>query len=239
MMVRCCFVLMVFAGLVTEIKAQQAQQTKLNPEKIIATEEFSRILVPSVPVDDRALVYSNWQQGAVFLSQGRYASGITFNYDVLNHDLLVQVDDKQYSLNPIAIDSILVANSKDVLINPILLENVQMDVLLLRLHQGPNFSLFRHTLAEVVEKEPNTTSNTTLIYSEKDDTEVDRERLYFLLNKTSNEFSEFYGKKKELKKWQNGGQLIDFVNDSELNLRKETDLIKVVEYYEQLMFSQE
>ena len=60
--------------------------------------------------------------------------------------------------------------------------------------------------------------------------------MYFLLNKATNEFRELQGKKKELKKWENGDQVVAFVKNQNLDLKNEADLIQVVQYYEQLTF---
>ena len=60
--------------------------------------------------------------------------------------------------------------------------------------------------------------------------------MYILLNKATNEFRELQGKKKELKKWENGDQVVAFVKNQNLDLKNEADLIQVVQYFEQLTF---
>ena len=234
MMIRCCLFLMAIAGIFPDARAQQ--QPNLDSQNVIASADFFRILVPPAEVEGRANLFTDWQQGEVFLSQGRFASGITFNYDVLNHVLLVLVDEKEFSLNPIAVDSILMANSSQVLINPIILDGVGSDLLLLRVYEGLHLSLFRNTLAKVMDGDNNTTSTTELVYAHNSDIQIDQEQMYFLLNKATNEFRELQGKKKELKKWENGDQVVAFVKNQNLNLKNEADLIQVVQYYEQLTF---
>ena len=233
-MIRCCLFLMAIAGIFPDARAQQ--QPNLDSQNVIAPADFLRILVPPAEVEGRANLFTDWQQGEVFLSQGRFASGITFNYDVLNHALLVLVDEKEFSLNPIAVDSILMANSSQVLINPIILDGVGSDLLLLRVYEGLHLSLFRNTLAKVMDGDHNTTSTTELVYAHNSDIQIDQEQMYFLLNKATNEFRELQGKKKELKKWENGDQVVAFVKNQNLDLKNEADLIQVVQYYEQLTF---
>ncbi len=233
-MIRCCLFLMAIAGIFPDARAQQ--QPNLDSQNVIAPADFLRILVPPAEVEGRANLFTDWQQGEVFLSQGRFASGITFNYDVLNHVLLVLVDEKEFSLNPIAVDSILMANSSQVLINPIILDGVGSDLLLLRVYEGLHLSLFRNTLAKVMDGDNNTTSTTELVYAHNSDIQIDQEQMYFLLNKATNEFRELQGKKKELKKWENGDQVVAFVKNQNLDLKNEADLIQVVQYYEQLTF---
>jgi len=233
MMIRCCLFLMVIAGIFPDTMAQQ--QPNLNSQNVIAPTEFLRLLVPPAEVEGRSKLFTDWKQGEVFLSKGRFASGITFNYDILNHTLLVLVDGKEYSLNPIAVDSILIANISQVLINPIILDGIGNDLLLLRVYEGLHLSLFRTTLAKVMDGDNTTTSITELEYDHIK-IRIDQERIYFLLNKTTNEFRELQGKKKELKKWENGDQVVAFVKNQNLDLKKETDLIQVVQYYEQLTY---
>jgi len=235
MMIRRCLFLMAIAGIFTGVRAQP--QLNLDPNKVIAHDEFLRLLVIPAEVEGRANLFTDWRQGEVFLSQGRFASGITFNYDVLNHTLLVLVDGKEFSLNPIAVDSILMANSSQVLINPIILNGAGMDLLLLRVYDGLHLSLFRNTLAKVMERDVKTSSSTTVeLVHDNVDIQIDQKQMYFLLNKTTNEFRELQGKKKELMKWENGDQVVNFVKDQNLDLKNEADLIQVVQYYEQLNY---
>ncbi len=225
---------MAIAGIFPDARAQH--QPNLDSQNVIAPAEFLRILVPPAEVEGRANLFTDWQQGVVFLSQGRFASGITFNYDVLNHALLVLVDEKEFSLNPVAVDSILITNSSQVLINPIILDGVGSDLLLLRVYEGLHLSLFRESLAKVMDGDNNTTSTTELVYAHNSDIQIDQEQMYFLLNKATNEFRELQGKKKELKKWEHGDQVVAFVKNQNLDLKNEADLIQVVQYYEQLTF---
>lgn len=236
MMIRCCLFLMAIAGIFPNARAQQ--QRNLDSLKAIAPAEFMSILVPPEEVKERANLFRDWQYGEVFLSQGRFASGITFNYDVLNHTLLVQVDEKEFSLNPIAVDSILIANSSQVLINPVILDGVGGDLLLLRVYESPHTSLYRNTFSKVMDGyDNNTTTTTKLVYAHNIDTQIDHEQMYILLNKATNEFRELQGKKKELKKWENGDQVLAFAKDQNLDLQNEADLIQVVQYYEQVTFA--
>jgi hypothetical protein len=225
---------LAFTGIFAHASAQQQHNT--DSSNLIAHDEFLRLLLPPAEVEGRANLFANWRQGAVFLSQGRFASGITFNYDMLNHTLLVLVDGEEFSLNPIAVDSILMANSSYVLVNPIILNGLDSELLLLRVYNGLHLSLFRKTLAEVTERDVKTSSSTELVYVRKDDIQIDQDQTYFLLNKATNEFSEFQGKKKELKNWENGDQLLTFVKDQDLDLKNEADLIQVVQYYERLTY---
>ena len=232
-MIRCCILLMVLTGIFQNAIAQQ--RPNLDSQKAIPRGEFLRLLVLPTEVEARSNLFKDWQQGTVFLSQGRFASGITFNYDVLNNSLVVLVDEKEFTLNPIAVDSILLANDPEVLVNPIIYGGTGIELLLLRVYGGSQLSLFRNTLAKVIDGDNNTTTITELVYDPKE-IKVDQEHIYFLLEKTTNEFREFQGKKKELKKWQNGDQVLDFVKSENLDLGKEADLIEVVRYYEQLTF---
>jgi hypothetical protein len=201
----------------------------------VAPSEFIRLLVLPAEVEGNVNLFSEWQQGKVFLSQGRYASDITFNYDLLNHMIWVMIEGKEYSLNPVAVDSIFIANSSQVLVNPIILDGIDSDLLLLRVYDSQHLSLFRNTMAEVLEVEEKTTSTTELVYDYRD-IQFDQEQIYLLLNKTNNEVRELKGRKKELKRWEHGDQVMAFVKNQNLDLKKEPDLIQVVQYYEQLTF---
>ena len=236
-MIRYCLLLVTLAGVFLDTNAQE--QFKVDSGMVIAPDDFFGLLVPPEEVEGRTKLFTDWQQGEVFLSQGKFVSDITFNYDVLNHILLVLVDEKEFSLNPIAVDSILIANSSKDLINPIILDGIDVDLLLLRVYNGQHISLFRNTLAKVVDRDINTAAIEKFEYSKNDDVQIDQEQVYFLLNKVTKEITEFQGKKKELKNWENGDQVMSFVKDQNLVLKNEADLIKVVQYYEQLSFGVE
>ena len=233
-MIRCCIILFSIAGIFPNAIAQQ--QPNLNSQKVIAPTEFLRLLVDPAEVESRVNLFRDWQLGEVFLSQGRFASGITFNYDVLNNALLVLVEEKEFSLNPIAVDSIFIANNSQVLINPIIVDGLGGDLLLLRVYEGLHLSLFRNTLAKVMDRDTNTAAITKFEYSRDGDIQIDQEQMYFLLKKATNDIIEFQGKKKELKNWENGDQIAAFIKNQNLDLKIETDLIQVVQYYEQLTF---
>ncbi len=227
---------MAIAGISLGALAQQ--QPVLDSENVIAPADFMRILVPPDEVEGRAYLFDDWQQGEVFLSQGKYASGITFNYDVLNHALLVLVDKKEFSLNPIAVDSILMANRSQVLINPIILDGIDTDRLLLRVYEGIHVSLFRSTAAKKIAGDNNTTTSVKLKYVEDTDIQVNQEQTFILFDKSTKKLREIPEKKKELKKWENGDQLADFVKNQNLDLKIEADLILLVQYYQQLMYDE-
>lgn len=233
-MTRCCLFLIAIAGISLNAKAQQ--QPNLDSKNVIPPAEFLRLLVEPEEVEGRVNLFTDWQHGEVFLSQGRFVSGIAFNYDVLNHQLLVLEDEKEFTLNPIAVDSILIGNSGQVLVNTIILEGIGTDLLLLRVYEGLHLSLFRNTSAKVSDHDTNTSAITKFKYAPEDEVQIDQEQMYFLLNKAANEIIEFQGKKKDLKKWENGGQLMDFIKKQNLDPKNEADLIQVVQHYEQLTF---
>ena len=235
MMIRCCIFILIFAGIFTCTNAQQ--QPDLNPNNAIAPEEFLRFLTPPKKVEAEVNLFTRWQNGAVFLTQGRFASGVNFNYDVLNNTLMVLFDGEEFSLNPIAVDSILITNSSYVLVNPIVINNTDSDLLLLRFYNSSHSSLFSKTSAEVLEGDTKTSSTTELVYEAKNDIRIDQDRDYFILNKTTGEFNELQGKTKELKKWENGDQIVTFVKSQNLDLKKEAHLIQVVQYFEQLTYT--
>jgi hypothetical protein len=191
--------------------------------------------VPPKEVEGQASLFENWQLGVVFLSQGRFVSGVTFNYDLLHHRLLVLVDEKEYTLNPIAVDSVLVSNRSQVLINPIIIEGAETESLLLKVYDGPRLSLFRHTVATTEEEQEKTTSTTRLVYEHAGEIPVELEPSYFLLNKMTREFREIQGKIKEVKKWEHGDKVVDFIKNQQLDLKEESDLIKAVAFSDQLM----
>ena len=230
-MIRYCLLLLVFTGFSLEFRAQQAD---LDPAKQVDTEEFAGILRTPEDVDGRAYMYPDWQSATVFLSQGRYVSELNLNYDLLNHELLVLLDDKEYSLNPIAIDSIQVTHTQQVLVNTIILPNAEIEQLLLRIYHGNHFSLYRYTSTTVLEEGSKTGTEISLVYTDKQ-AKISQDALYYLLTKSSGEFTEFQGKKKELKKFEMGDQLIDFVSKQGLNLQREADMQSFFEYYEQLL----
>ncbi len=235
MMIRSCFLLVAATGIFTCAIAQQQPDT--DATKVIAQEEFLRLLVPPGEVEGRANLFSNWQQGEVFLTHGRFVSGIMFNYDVLNNTLLVLTEEKEFSLNPIAVDSIQLDNTSLVLINPIVLNGTGMDLLLLRVYDGHHLSLFRNTLAEIMDGEVRTSSATKLVYDRINDVQIQQERSHFLLDKSSNELRQLEGKRKALRQWENGDQLVEFVKSQNLDLKDERDLIRVIQYYEQVSYA--
>lgn len=56
------------------------------------------------------------------------------------------------------------------------------------------------------------------------------------MGKKKGQFTELQGRKKELKGWDHGDQVIAFVKNQHLDLKNKTDLVQVVQYYEQLAF---
>ena len=123
MTVRYCLFILVLWGCCLQSKAQEV----LDPDKKVPLEELTRILTPLPEVEARATLYPDWQPAVVFLSQGRYTSNVELNYDPMNNHLLVLVDEKEYFLNPIAVDSIQVISRAQVLVNPIVLPEAPDD----------------------------------------------------------------------------------------------------------------
>ncbi len=231
-----CLLFTVCTGLIFNIYAQQLPD--LDAEKIIPLENFTSILVPPEQVNGRTLLFPNWQIGHVFLSQGRFASGITFNYDVLNNVLLILVELNEYSLDPIAVDSILIFNRSEVLVNPIVF-NGSGDKLLLRIYQGPHLSLLSSTLARIMTGNTNTAAIQTLEYVSDNEITIDQNQIYLLVDLSTKEITEFQSRKKDLKGWKNGGELLSYIKSNDLDLKIESDLIEVIQYYEQLISVQE
>ena len=221
----------LIAGAFLDMKAQQPNR---DSTKVIGRSGFLSLLVTPDEVEGRLNLYSNWQEAEVFLSNGRFASDIIFNYDLMNNTILILVDQEEYALNPIAVDSILMEGRSEVLVNPIILEGLDGDMLLLRIFEGRYLSLFRTTSAkEVVDYEPTTV--TRLVYHNNVEIEIDQKQKYLLLKKATNEYQELQGNKKDFKKWENGAEILDYVKDQELNLNYESGLIGAVDYYDQLL----
>ena len=203
MIIRCCLFVLVIA---TSHVGLAQQHADLDPSKAVPFDELFRLLVPPAEVEERVFLFQDWQQGAVFLSQGRFTPDVNFKYDVLNHALLVLVDEKELSLNTIAVDSILMNNRPQVLINPIILDGVDSEFLLLRVYNGPLLSLFRSTLAEVIDRDINTAAITKFKYS-PEEVQIEQEQGYSLFHKSTGEMGEFQGRKKgnkKLGKWRSG-----------------------------------
>ena len=209
----------------------QQQQLNRDPQNIVDPTGFMRVLAPPIEVEGNAFMFEDWKTGDFYLTQGKYASEIVFKYDLLNHTLSVQMEGREYSLDPVAVDSIHVKESKNTLVNPILFGNLSSDLMLLRIYDSPHLSLFRKTAVEVIKPNYN-----ELLDVGNRNFQIDQDFTYLVLEKQESKFVEIRGKRKELKSWEYGNKLNSFVKDQYLDLKSEPDLIKVVTYYEELRF---
>jgi hypothetical protein len=210
---------------------QAQQQLNRDPQNIVDPTGFMRVLVPPIEVEGSALMFESWKTGDIYLTQGKYASEVIFNYDVMNHTLAVQMEGREYSLDPVAVDSIHVHESGNTLVNPILYGTLNIDLLLLRIYDSPHLSLFRRTAVEVIKPNYN-----ELLDVGNRNFQIDQDFTYLVLEKEESKFVEIKGKRKELKSWEYGDKLNSFVKDQYLDLKSEPDLIKVLTYYEELRF---
>lgn len=210
----------------------QAQQPlNRDPQNIVDPNGFMRVLAPPSRVEGSVNMFENWQRGDVYLSQGKLAESVILNYDVLHHMLSVQVEGKEYSLNPVAIDSIKVLNTPWVLVNPIIFEEVYSDVLLLRIYQSAHTSMFRKTTVEVIKPNYNEILNVG-----SRNFQINQDFTYLIKHHQTNQIKEFNGKRKELKEWEHGSKILSFVKQQHLDLKNETDLVKIVEYHDELTY---
>lgn len=209
----------------------QQQQLNRDPQNIVDPTGFMRVLAPPVEVEGSAFMFEDWETGDFYLTQGKYASEIIFNYDLLNHTLSVQMEGREYSLDPVAVDSIYIKQSRKTLVNPILFGDLSSDLMLLRIYDSPHLSLFRKTTVEVIKPNYN-----ELLDVGNRNFQIDQDFTYLVLEKQESKFVEIKGKRKELKSWEYGNKLNSFVKDQYLDLKSEPDLIRVLTYYEELRF---
>ncbi len=202
-----------------------------DPQKIIDPAGLLKILTPPTEVEGSADMFDTWQHGDLYLSNSKVASGVIFNYDILNHMLSVLVEGKEYSLNPVAVDSIQLKSSAQTLVNSTVLKELTSDLLLLKLYESQYLILYRKTTVEVIKPNYN-----ELLNVGSRNFQIDQDYFYLLWEKVKGRFTELQGKKKELKEWDHGDQVITFVKNQHLDLKNETDLVQVVQYYEQLAF---
>lgn len=138
----------LFCFLVFGVHGQQ--KINRDPQNIVDPTGFMRILTLPVKVEGTANMFEDWQQGDVYLSESKIASEAIFNYDIMNHMISVLVEGKEYSLNPVAVDSIKIKNSSQTLINSIVLDGITSDLMLLKVYDSQHLSLYRKTLVEVI-----------------------------------------------------------------------------------------
>jgi len=103
--------------------------------------------------------------------------------------------------------------------------------MLLKVYDSQHLSLYRKTLVEVIKPNYN-----ELLNVGSRNFQIDKDYFYLLWEKKKGQFTELQGRKKELKEWDHGDQVIAFVKNQHLDLKNKTDLVQVVQYYEQLAF---
>lgn len=212
--------------------AVDAQERRLNrdPQYIVDPTAIMKILTPATEVEGTADMFEDWQQAAIYLSKGKQGTVLDVNYDIMNHIVAVRVKGKEYSLNPMAVDSMVFQDSDQALINSNVLQGLSGDALLLRLYQGTKFSLYRKTLVEIIKP----TYNEALHVGSRN-YKLDQDMTYLLRDKSTNVYHELKGKKKDFKDLANYDKISEFIKSQNIYLRKEADLIELVKYYEQLV----
>ena len=208
-------------------------QVPLNrdPQNIVDPTGIMKVLTPPIEVEGTTLMFDDWQLGTMYLAEGKIIPQMSFNYDILNHMFSVRIEKKEYSLNPLSVDSVQIPSTKQTLVNPLVLEAMSSDLMLLIIYRSSHLNLFRKTTVEVIKP----TYNELLNVGSRN-FQVDKDRHYLLWDKDANQITELHGKKKELKSLENGEKVTSFVRNQHLDLKNESDLIEVIKYYEQLTF---
>jgi|GEM_PF-6162674 len=207
-----------------------AQQQKLNrdPQYIVDPTAIMRILTPPPDVEGTALMYDDWQQAAVFLSNGKQGTVLDVNYDLLNNFVPVFYDQEEYSINGIAIDSLVIKQKNEVLVSGKVLKGFAGDQLLLRVYNGSDYALYRKTIVDVIKPNYN-----ELLNVGSRNFKIDKSYKYVLHAKSDQKYYDF-NNKKDLKVLPNYAQLTSFLKQSKVGMKLESDLVSIAEAYQQL-----
>ncbi len=210
-----------------------AQQMKLNrdPQNIVDPTGIMRVLTPPTEVEGSANLFEDWQKAELYLNQGKTKSLLEVNYDIFNHIVAVRVDGKEYSLNPLVVDSLRLLDQSLTLVNTNVLPGLSGDALLLRVYQGPHVALYRKTLVEVIKPNYN-----ELLHVGSRNYQIDQDILHYMGEKSTGKYFELKGRKKDFKELSNSDKINTYIKQQHLNLKVESDLIDVVKYYEQLAY---
>ncbi len=211
----------------------RAQKVKLNrdPQYIVDPTGIMRVLTPPTEVEGSANMFEDWQEAEVYLNQGKTISQLEVNYDIYNHIVAVRFQEKEYSLNPLVIDSMMLVDQSLTLVNTNVLPGLSGDALLLRVYNGPHVALYRKTLVEIIKPNYN-----ELLHVGSRNYQIDQDILHYLGEKSTGKYLELKGKKKDFKEVSNSDKINTFIKQQHLNLKEESDLIEVVKYYEQLAY---
>ncbi len=223
----CLLILLVMIDLQVD-----AQTPPLNrdPQNIVDPgTAIIRILTPPTKVEGSVDMFEDWTKAAIYLSKGKQGTILEVNYDIMNHIVPVRVNGKEYSLNPIAVDSLVLQNSDQVLVNTRVLKGLSGDALLLRVLNGSNFALYRKTAIEVIKP----TYNEALNVGSRN-VKLNQEKVYLLREKSSNTYYELRGKKKDFKDLANYDKISTYIKGQNLDLKNEANLIDIVNYYAEL-----
>jgi hypothetical protein len=207
-----------------------AQQQKLNrdPQYIVDRTAIMRILTPQPELEGTALMNPDWQKAAVFLSNGKQGTVLEVNYDQHNNLVPVLYDNAEYSINGIAIDSIVFQQTNETLISETVIKGVDGDQLLVRLYDGPGYTLYKKTLIDIIKPNYNEILNVG-----SRNYKVDRIYKYLLYSKSEEKAYDF-NNKKDLKALPNYAELAGFLKQNKPGMREDSDLVSIAEAYQNI-----
>ena len=221
--------------LIMSVTQIQAQNVKLNrdPQYIVDPTGIMRVLAPPTEVEGSADMFEDWQEADVYLDQGESKAKLEINYDILNNVVAVKFQEKEYSLNPLAVDSMRLINRNQTLVNTRVLKGLQGDAMLLKVYEGPHVALYRKTLVEIIKPNYN-----ELLNVGNRNYQIDQDTFHYLAEKADQKYHEMKGRKKDFKELPQTDQVETFIKKQHLNLKEEADLIEAVKYFEQVAFGE-
>ncbi len=212
---------------VLSVLCSAQQPLNRDPQNIVDPTGFMRILTPPVKVEGSSMMFENWQSADVYLTNGKYGRTVGINYDIQNHLLPVMLNNKEYSLNPLSVDSLVLIDKGQTLVNTMLLKQLPGDAMILRLFDGAHVDLFKKSL--IAELKPNYNE---LLNVGSRNIRLEKNEVHLIT--WGDSYYELSSKKKDLKALPHYEELSQYIKDENLSLKHEPDLIRLAQYLDQL-----
>ena len=185
---------------------------------------------PENSVEGSPYLFDNWKTGSLFLTENRVVKDLTFNYNSCRNFLVYLKDGKQYSITKTDIINSVRYNDKKLIQVKLPDGNNFSEVFMEELLDDENTSLYKRFFCKLNTPEHNQALN---VGSKK--FEYDKFDMYYVKRKDGTV------EKLPTSKWRlyrvfsdKKNKIKDFVKSNDLDPKTESDLIKIVEHYNNL-----